>query len=430
MNHIVTFEYSSIPFSALNFTDNDLEKIEGIIDRQFKDVISIGRREVKFKQFVGILKIGDTTIEVLPKIFSKNPKININERSKIYNNFYYMIQRSLNRNYKHVNIIKSNNIGKSTTFLDIFIHFYLNDLFSNLIKGIYRTYVPKEGNIRFVKGKILKPQNMRVNMLNFSRTYCEFDEFTEDNPVNHVLKFTVKQMLKKTSWRNNIVKGRQILQLLNNVSNPPISQQFISSIKRDRMLRDYDNLLDLSELFLYGGNNTYNGLHNDKGKTFIFNLDMNKLFEDFLTSICIAEQNEIWGNLASTTLHSDKENLVYKNGKGKMPLIPDIIASKDNRVIIVVDFKYKLLENIKGKRKGVKREDLYQMFAYYKKYNPKNIFLLYPLYKERINDHYSFEEGSMNNLLVKTINLTDDFYSVQGYQQLIDQLKTIFNDIS
>ena len=62
----------------------------------------------------------------------------------------------------------------------------------------------------------------------------------------------------------------------------------------------------------------------------------------------------------------------------KFRLIPDIVVSKGEETFIF-DTKWKLLDASKSNQNyGIEQSDLYQMYAYGKKYNAKQLFLIYP----------------------------------------------------
>ncbi|HQJ61544.1 MAG TPA: hypothetical protein PKV35_11130, partial [bacterium] len=59
-------------------------------------------------------------------------------------------------------------------------------------------------------------------------------------------------------------------------------------------------------------------------------------------------------------------------------LRPDIVISKGEEKIIL-DTKWKVIESIsESGRNNISQADLYQMFAYGKKYGAKTLFLIYP----------------------------------------------------
>ena len=63
---------------------------------------------------------------------------------------------------------------------------------------------------------------------------------------------------------------------------------------------------------------------------------------------------------------------------GQFKLRPDIvIARKNDGAIFVLDTKWKLLSEGKANY-GISQADMYQMYAYQKKYGAQNVTLVYP----------------------------------------------------
>lgn len=61
----------------------------------------------------------------------------------------------------------------------------------------------------------------------------------------------------------------------------------------------------------------------------------------------------------------------------KFRLRPDIVI-KHNNSMVVLDTKWKLLTSSGGKKNGISQQDIYQMYAYAKRYSAKQVILLYP----------------------------------------------------
>ena len=71
----------------------------------------------------------------------------------------------------------------------------------------------------------------------------------------------------------------------------------------------------------------------------------------------------------------------YHLFQGKFALRPDIVLTNDTSKIIL-DTKWKMLSNTPHNNYGISQADMYQMYAYAKKYHAKEIWLLYPLNTE------------------------------------------------
>ncbi|MGL5415561.1 MAG: 5-methylcytosine restriction system specificity protein McrC [Clostridium sp.] len=105
------------------------------------------------------------------------------------------------------------------------------------------------------------------------------------------------------------------------------------------------------------------------------------------------------------------DSLSDNNDRNIFSLIPDIIIEEEGKEKIIIDTKWKKI-NGSFNRNGVKREDLYQMYAYLTRYKEaKKCILLYP-YNEHINkDNLSkwyLEEDKEKVISVKYIDLRNE----------------------
>lgn len=71
-------------------------------------------------------------------------------------------------------------------------------------------------------------------------------------------------------------------------------------------------------------------------------------------------------------------------------LRPDIIIIRNDCSRIVLETKWKALTNNPRQNYGISQADMYQMYAYSKKYDTSEIWLIYPVNEEMKNSKISF----------------------------------------
>jgi 5-methylcytosine-specific restriction enzyme subunit McrC len=142
---------------------------------------------------------------------------------------------------------------------------------------------------------------------------------------------------------------------------------------------------------------------------------MNLLFENFINRFIQNNKHKIKINQKYNL------NLVEKNPQignlFKVDLEPDLLIKyTKNRSMnkILIDFKYKFL-NPEKERKGVKREDIYQMFAYSQSQEEKylKIILFYPktyLGKFTVLEHY-IDSNKKIKIYIRFIDLSKIYLS-------------------
>ena len=86
---------------------------------------------------------------------------------------------------------------------------------------------------------------------------------------------------------------------------------------------------------------------------------------------------------------------------------PDIVIKrKSDKAVFVCDTKWKVLDD-KQNNFGISQTDMYQMYAYQKKYNACNITMLYPLTDKITSSDIVYDSGDGVIVRVRFIDLLD-----------------------
>ena len=115
--------------------------------------------------------------------------------------------------------------------------------------------------------------------------------------------------------------------------------------------------------------------YKDEFEVFAFLLPMEKIFEDFVTGFLDENRKDL-------DIHAQKQDryLASTKDSGVFQLIPDIFirnnVNESNNIII--DTKYKILNQTADSKKGVLQADMYQVISYAIRYEVSDIILLYP----------------------------------------------------
>ena len=359
---------------------NQEEKKEG--ERMFS-IFSKGRkRQIKTKNYVGVIETSKgLTLEILPKIFFDYSDTDyIRELIDTKKVFLKMLSKLQNSPFLN---ISSAHLNTSSSFplLEVFIENYIFEIKKILRVGIKSQYVNQQENLNFLKGKIVNSLNLKHNHSNKAKFYCEFDEFSEDMVYNQLIKSTLLKLNRISKSHNN---RTNILQLLHHFDSVNESTDFISDFRKvnnsNRLFTNYKQALSWSEVFLMNKSFT-NFSGNSKNMAILF--PMERIFEDYIGYLMktYASGHEIKTQDKSYYLVSNHKE------KNKFRLKPDIIATNEsNQEQIIFDTKWKLLDESKEKKNyNISQSDMYQLYAYGKKYGLNNSFsnepklvLLYP----------------------------------------------------
>ena len=66
-------------------------------------------------------------------------------------------------------------------------------------QGLYKKYVDKQENLPTIRGKINIRESMKNKMQKRQLLMCEYDELTEDNLYNQIIKSTMLVLMRESS---------------------------------------------------------------------------------------------------------------------------------------------------------------------------------------------------------------------------------------
>ena len=255
--------------------------------------------------------------------------------------------------------------------LDAFVRLFLNNLVLLTQRGLARRYSGVEDNFPRLRGRILFPQHIRQNAANRARFYLGFDEFTANRPVNRLIHSAILKLRSTTHPAN-----QQLLhQLRICFSEVPQSAQPEVDWQRhriDRSMRHYDAAMAWVGLFLFNhGLATFAGKHVNQALLF----PMEEVFEDFVADAFKRHQS---GH--SVQLQGPQEPFARIAGQPAFRMKPDIALIQAGEVRFILDAKWKkdADNNSNDPKHGVRQNDIYQLYAYGRRFGCARVALIYP----------------------------------------------------
>ena len=373
-----------------------------------------GRTDTLIAQnFVGIIHLGNTIIEILPKIEKIGNTENI-ELPIIRRNLLKMLIIS-----KKLNVLPGeiSSTHSQDSFWDILMHLFCERLRQAITEGQIRRYEYQEDILPVLRGRLDIMQQIQLLPTQAHLLACRFDEFTLDTPINQILKVALRII---ASMANNYKLQQSAHEMI--VLFDEVSDIFPSALRWDRVFFDrlttrYEPLLKIARMLIEKAPPDIT-TGNKTGFSILF--DMNKLFEEYIGTIC---QRLNSSERAIST--QEKSEYLLKNkdsSKEYFWLIPDIVIreKETQKVSFILDTKWKVLDDNQNYN-GVSQSDIYQMFAYSNRYQATKVVLVYPYHKElskdRIRDGiittYYFEKKDDPNkeskqyIQIATVDLSD-----------------------
>lgn len=346
-----------------SYFDNSNKKIES---QKFLKFIH-KTNELKSNKYVGVIHYNGNKINLLPKIFFDSTKdYSTQEVNQIHNHILWWL--SYCRRIKFPN----NQASLSTLqgdFFEIIIYLFSKYTRELLNSSIYQQYEEVNNELPFVKGKLNTNDYINENLIKgkWHKLNCTYDAFVFDNEFNRIIKYVSTFLFQFTSNKENKKNLREILFLLDEVSNVNVSAEQCSKIVFNPMFGEFETVRDYCQLFL---SNSVSFNYKNDLKLFAFLLPMDYVFEDFIYGFIDNELDKVSAKSQRSDIYLD-EGRVFN-------LKPDLWLKTINKSLIA-DTKYKVIYDDKeDPKKGISQSDLYQMFTYAVRFNVDEILLFYP----------------------------------------------------
>lgn len=347
------------------------------------------------KNYVGIITMKDgTTIEILPKIYSEIDNDESGTRTKKL--LIEMLKTLRDTPYKTLQT-SNVNIEKMNIF-EIFIRMFIDEMFFIVKRGLKCSYETIEENANFFKGKMKFSQQVRYNLAHKERNYVEYDAFTVNRPENRLLKATLQYLYKHSSSSKNRTDIKSLLNSFGEVEASVDYKSDFSKYVADRNMKDYTTTLMWSKVFLMGKSFT-SFAGSEVAVALLF--PMETVFESYVATLL---RKELISKGYSVSAQDRKYHLFDEPDK-KFLMKPDIVITrKSDGCIFVMDTKWKVLSESKFNY-GISQADMYQMYAYQKKYLSESVTLLYPKTENVHNDNIEFSSEDGVTVKVRFVDL-------------------------
>ena len=180
----------------------------------------------------------------------------------------------------------------------------------------------------------------------------------------------------------------------------------------ERNTKDYETTLMWCRVFLTGKSFT-----SFSGSEIAFALlfPMETLFESYIATKLRKELNQTQYSLSA----QDKSYHLFDDPSRKFLMKPDIVVKhKNTNTVFILDTKWKVLSDAKPNY-GISQADMYQMYAYQKKYDAKSVTLLYP-HTKKVSPEKIIEFNSKDEVTVK-VRFIDLFDLKQSLKALMNR---------
>ena len=351
-------------------------------------VLSLGSRKgvgkvVSARNHVGVVALADgTQIEILPKTIrsfgvpgSEERQVNEEKHRKL---FLRMLRETWDLNAKEAT--PSELREARLPVFEAFIRMFLGCVSELVKRGLPGGYARIKNNEPFFKGKLLVSDHIRNNLVRKDRFFVAHDEFSLDNPANRILRTGLEWVVKTTRLDSNRRLTRQLLAVFEDVPRSSnLVGDFASCAAAERNAH-CKKAIDWCRVFLRGLSiSNLPGTRHAQALLF----PMETIFERFVARRVRREADPF--DIRVTT--QERPFYLFEKSSRNKPafkLNPDIVlrhGGNGTTELVIADTKWKLLCDDSSVNYGIATGDMYQMYAYQKRYRAKTILLVYPRHK-------------------------------------------------
>ncbi|WP_222616233.1 McrC family protein [Parabacteroides hominis] len=379
--HITVFEHETLRSDRgeKRLSQKQLGVLQTFYGEDGVPYYSLVHHGVKFNEYVGVIQIGKTIIEVLPKADKSGDE-------NTWRNVLISMLRAVG--VIDIHAPSSSDLQlRANSVLDLYFELFVKELEYLLHRGLVKKYRKTEGNLSILKGTIHFAKHINQNIVHQERFYVKHYTYDKQHDIHAILYKTLK--LLKNIHTHTELNSRIGTLLLDfpELYDVKVTKTLFERISLDRKTEPYRKALEISRLLLL---NYHPDVRKGDDNVLALMFDMNALWEQFVyVSIRKFKDKE-------TTIAAQSIKNFWKPNTGHRSRIrPDIVLNKGTEKCVVLDTKWK---NLNGHNPV--HEDLRQMFVYMKYFGAKKVALVYPGIdcSYRTGKYYEYDTYNPNEL--------------------------------
>ncbi len=370
LKHIIRFEHEKLVFNVQVEEERKLYEALEAYHGEYTPFFKLIRNGVQFCEYVGVLQVGSTIIEILPKADKSRD-------ASVWQNILINMIRSV-WGFSVKDSGTSNLKLKYNSVLDLYFELFVSELESLTHKGLIKKYTRKEQNAKALKGKLSFAKHVQYNIIHKERFYIESMGYAIDHKLHQII-YEVLVLIHKLN-RNAVLASRIGNLLLNfpQQDHIRINNKTFETITYDRKSQAYKKIIDIAELILL---NYHPDVSKGRRQILALMFDMNALWEQFVLGL-------LRKSLKDYKVSGQITKRFWKGNSFSSSMRPDIVLHGDE-FTVVIDTKWK---NLNGKSPSP--NDLRQMFVYHEYFDANKVVLLYPGGGELIAGQFYLKDQS------------------------------------
>lgn len=357
---IITYEHRRLVIGTKlgTITAGELRALTAFHARGGHKYYELIHRGIKFKSYVGVLRVGDLTIEVLPKLDDDQ------EEADVWRN-RLLDMLGVVPSVTAVHPTSSHLRTRPNSILEHYLLLFANELEVLLRGGLAKAYRQRTGNRTALRGKLELTRHLTENLVHKERFYVRDQVYNFDRPLNRILGQALRLALRLATsapLRNRL--SELLMRFPELPDQQPITEETFLRLRYDRRTEVYRPGIQIARLLLL---NYHPDLQAGRQDVLALLFNMNRLWEGFLLQSLrryLPAEYRASGKIADGK---------YWEGEMKATLVPDIVIYQDEKPVGILDAKWK-----RPKNKRPSPSDLQQLFTYAGHFEVERVALVYP----------------------------------------------------
>lgn len=331
-------------------------------------------------------------------------------KQTVIKNIYYMLTYAFR-------VLRQKNYDKVAS--ESFDHIY--DLFATILvkgvnkqvkQGLYKEYVVHQDNLSTVRGKINIRDTISNKLQRKQLIACEYDELTENNLLNQIIKTTILLLLSEESVKDQSkIHLKRLLLHFSEVSMINPKEISWHSIRYQKNNETYEMLMNICYFII--DNLLLTTVQGSYKSPMFSEENMNLLFERFVLNYYKEHYKDI--NVYAPYIkwnidqESDQLDEVY------LPRMETDIVLETNNKSLIIDTKF--YSEPMTKNDKLQSHNLYQIFSYVKNMDTRGTgtvsgMLLYAQTERDIYPDFMYRLDG-NLISARTLNLNQNFEAIK-----------------
>lgn len=334
-----------------------------------------------------------------------------NDRGILIKNIYYMLTYAFQvlkqSNYEDIKVEEFENIQ------DLFASIISRGIAQQLKQGLYREYITKRENLPVLRGKLDIYRTIDNKLRRKQALFCEFDELSENNIFNQILKTTAIILMHQPSVsEEHRTALKKVVLFFSEVEITETSFIRWNTLRYRRNCQSYKMLLNICYFVLEGLL-----LSTDKGEYrmagFLDEQRMSRLYEKFVLEYFRYHYPDLRATTSQVAWNLDDGVIEF------LPIMQTDVTLRKGGKTLIIDAKYysrTMQVQSQYDSRTLHSNNLYQIFTYVKNLdvgNSGNVsgMLLYAKTDETITPDCDFQMSG-NKISAKTLDLNLHFLNI------------------